>query len=186
MRSVLSTTSVLHRTVAMSAVITCAAVLACTAASASSTAALAGQLTPGSVAGVLNAITATSAGNAWAVGATGGGQPMILRWAGTGWTRAVSPHVAGDGNLLGVAATSAHDAWAVGESLNRSGIQKSIMLHWNGTRWATFPIPVSARSGQSSLTSVTATSARNAWAVGRSSAGLLILHWNGSTWKRAV
>jgi len=67
------------------------------------------------------------------------------------------------GRLNGVAATSATNAWAVGATT--SG--KTLILHWNGTRWTqvTSPSPSSAKYGND-LSAVTATSASSAWAVG--------------------
>jgi hypothetical protein len=63
---------------------------------------------------ILNAVTATSASNAWAAGQTGTAQALILRWNGSSWKRAPAP--APEGTLSGIAATSATDAWAVGSS----------------------------------------------------------------------
>jgi hypothetical protein len=88
------------------------------------------------------------------------------------------------GSLSGVAATSARNAWAVGGT--NSG--KTLIAHWNGTAWkrVTSPSP----SGDDSLQGVAATSASNAWAVGFTDSDTgtggrtLILHWNGSSWKR--
>ena len=124
------------------------------------------------VSGRLNAVTAISASNAWAVGCTNcsTSTPMslIVHWNGTAWKR--EPGAAGAAGILyGVAATSADNAWAVGSSY--SG--KALIMHWNGTTWKREP---SATGG---LSAVAATSADNAWAVGS-----LILHWNGTTWKR--
>jgi hypothetical protein len=36
------------------------------------------------------------------------------------------------------------------------------------------------------LNSVTATSARDAWAVGANGAGALVLHWNGRAWQQVA
>jgi hypothetical protein len=71
-----------------------------------------------------------------------------------------------------VTATSARSAWAVG----------SVILRWNGRAWT------QVRSNFPPLSGVAAASARNAWAVGftqpsRDVVKILILHWNGTTWK---
>jgi hypothetical protein len=80
--------------------------------------------------GELNAVTATSASNAWAVGYINDGPPLILHWNGRAWKRVPFPKI-GTGNFLrGVAATSATDAWAVG---NHRG--KALIVHWGGKRW---------------------------------------------------
>jgi hypothetical protein len=85
----------------------------------------------------------------------------------------------GVGGLNGVAFTSARNGWAVG-----SGSRGTLILHWNGSRWADSPIPRTARSGW--LYAVTATSADDAWAVGclyeNGWDKTLILHWNGRRW----
>jgi hypothetical protein len=128
--------------------------------------------------GAMNAVTATSTSNAWAVGFINNGPPLILHWNGTAWKRAALPNI-GVGNFLrGVAATSATNAWAVGNHLG-----KALILHWGGKRWrqAATPPPV---SNSDTLSGVTATSAKNAWAVGSAGARILILHWNGQAWKR--
>lgn len=89
-----------------------------------------------------------------------------------------------DGSLSGVAATSAGSAWAVGAvggSISTPVI-KTLLVHWNGKRWAPVmnPKPV---DGQ--LNAVSAASANSVWAVGYSSNAeganikSLIMHWNG-------
>jgi hypothetical protein len=129
-----------------------------------------------SVAGELDGVAATSAGNAWAVGGTSSGQSLIAHWNGTSWKQASSSGLPA-GELAAVAATSARNAWAVGGT--SSG--QSLILHWNGTSWKR----VASAGAAGSLTAVAATSAGNAWAVGDTSGGRsLILHWNGASWKR--
>jgi hypothetical protein len=64
---------------------------------------------------ILFGVTATSAGNAWAVGDFGD-QSFILRWDGLSWQRVPTPvpSMAVRNKLFGVAASSAGNAWAVG------------------------------------------------------------------------
>jgi hypothetical protein len=129
------------------------------------------------VSGSLRAVAATSARNAWAVGATGSGRPLILHWNGSVWAKVANPGFTGRGSLSGVAAVSASDAWAVGSASNGKAL---ILLHWNGSTWA------KGFTGSGGLSAVAAVSARDAWAVGSASNGrTLILHWNGSSWKQA-
>jgi hypothetical protein len=147
--------------------------------------------------GAMYAVAATSARNAWAVGGSDGppGQTEILHWNGTSWKHVPSPTPKGGGALFGVTATSAHSAWAVGCAGNcfqGFGGIKTLILHWNGTSWKRVPSP-SPGTG-SSLSSVTATSAGNAWAVGctafcflsSASPHTVILHWNGTAWKQVA
>ena len=127
------------------------------------------------ISGALSGVAATSAGNAWAVGSTGSGKALIVRWNGTAWTQVPSPAPAGSG-LSGVAATSATNAWAVGST----GSGKALIVRWNGTAWTQVPSPAPAGSG---LSGVAATSATNAWAVGSTGSGkALIVRWNGTAW----
>ena len=56
-------------------------------------------------------------------------------------------------------------------------------MHWNGKHWQEMPSPNGDHQQINVLNAVTATSAKDAWAVGLSE-GLteesLILHWNGA------
>jgi hypothetical protein len=93
--------------------------------------------------------------------------------------------------LYGVAAIAPNDAWAVGDYSN-GGVYRSLVLHWNGTKWRRIdsPSPAAASGASTSLLAVTATSGSNAWAAGNVSGGTItvpqtvILHWNGNAWRR--
>ena len=142
----------------------------------------------------LSSVTAVSAGSAWAVGCTAfcflhsaSPQTVILRWNGTAWARVPSPAPARVGALNGVAATSASNAWAVGctgHCFGPMATTATMIVHWNGTAWRQVASPNPAPN--SVLTAVTATSARNAWAVGYTRTGFktLIARWNGAHWAR--
>ena len=138
---------------------------------------------------VLAGVTATSAGDTWAVGYTRNQyRTLIERWTGTAWKQVPSPSPSSGGLadfLFGVAATSAKSAWAVGDISCGCGPGISLILHWNGTAWTRVPSPTPG--GGTILRGVAATSAGNAWAVGYSGSGIgptktLILRWNGKTW----
>src|SRR5260221_7651027 len=100
-------------------------------------------------------VTATSARNAWAVGNTG---PVLA------------------------AAASPRNVWAADVTGGHQVIKpKALILHWNGKAWTRVPSPSPA--GGALLLGVTATSARNAWAVGGNSGfggkeKALVLRWN--------
>jgi hypothetical protein len=141
------------------------------------------------VSGSLAGVAAISARRAWAVGSTGSGKTLILRWNGMAWKRVPSPSPV-HGQLSGVAATSARRAWAVGSAFAGTSI-KTLILRWNGKAWRRVPSPSPGPgSGLADfLDGVAASSARRAWAVGDSSCGCgpgisLILRWNGKAWKR--
>jgi len=73
-------------------------------------------------------------------------------------------------------------------SVSTASSTKTLIEHWNGTKWAQLPSPNPPKvSGDISLFGVAGTSASNVWAVGEyASAGhykTLIEHWNGRAWK---
>jgi hypothetical protein len=63
------------------------------------------------------------------------------------------------------------------------GTASTLILHWNGTGWRRVPSPSPGTDDY--LGSVSATSARNAWAVGYTGCRSLVIRWNGTTWKQA-
>ncbi len=139
----------------------------------------------------LYGVAVVSATNAWAVGDYSNGtteRTLILHWNGTSWTQVASPDPDASSNffLRGVAAPSASRAWAVGYSNGTT--QQTLILSWNGSGWTQVPSPNPGGSGGTStnyLSSVAATSASNAWAVGSSGGsgtGTLVLRWNGTSW----
>lgn len=78
----------------------------------------------------LDAVAATSRGNAWAVGSISVGNEtkstaLIERWNGSRWTRVSSPGV--NGELFAVAARSASNLWVVGRTLDRP--EQALALH---------------------------------------------------------
>lgn len=139
-----------------------------------------------SIGGVLSGVDATSASDAWAVGADTAGKTTIVHWDGSAWQRVPSPSPGAHGSytsLSGVAATATDDAWAVGSTTSPTGSREgTLILHWNGTVWTRVPSP--SPGTRASLLDVTATSADNAWAVGYDREGPLILRWNGAAWKQ--
>jgi hypothetical protein len=116
----------------------------------------------------LSAVTATSSGNAWAVGdyfSASSDKPVVEHWNGKAWKFQKSPNPGGSSGtrLNGVAATSSSNAWAVGDYGNMIAQDPTVVEHWNGKRWTVQP---SLDVNASSLLGVAATSATNAWAVG--------------------
>lgn len=140
----------------------------------------------------LQAVTAISPGDVWAVGGQAGIRngapttvPLIEHWNGASWSIAPVPRAA-VGVLESVSATSASDVWAVGGG-QQSG-QSTVALHFDGTAWrlVTVPTPPGTSGG---LFAVKALSTTDAWAVGEAfpSAGgsgkILTDHWNGTSWQ---
>jgi hypothetical protein len=136
--------------------------------------------------GRIDAVAATSATNAWAIDTRNRAGSQILHWNGKRWSHVTIPVIAGQTYFLGgVTATSAKNAWAAGSSfVHRTVTLRTVILHWNGTRWRRTPSPTPPAPDGSGLADVGASSAGNAWAVGSTTAGLTVAeHWDGTSWK---
>jgi hypothetical protein len=108
--------------------------------------------------------------------------------AAGGWTIVSVPPTGQNANLSGVSSTSDTDAWAVGYCCAAPNFlgAKPVIDHWNGTAWSQVSTPATGYS-TNSLTAVSASSATDAWAVGRSEPYRytfypLAMHWNGTAW----
>ena len=142
----------------------------------------------------LAGVAATSASNAWAVGAYDSApgaafQTLAEHWNGTAWTHVPSPSPSADSELISVAAISASDAWAVGSYPASATGSLTLIEHWNGTKWTQVPSPSPGGPGRHNvLSGVAAVSATDAWAVGQYfnrtlfQYQTLVEHWNGTAW----
>jgi hypothetical protein len=150
----------------------------------------------GSNGGALSGVSATSATNAWAVGAYQqvgfGVLTFIEHWNGKAWKVQQSPNPGGGkgSGLNSVVATSATNAWAVGDIDFTNSAGKTLIERWNGKAWKVQPSP-NPGSKSNALDGVAATSDKNAWAVGvyhdatpKPPARNLALRFNGSSWVR--
>jgi hypothetical protein len=158
-------------------------------------------LNPGTSANGLSGVAVISACDVWVVGSFSSGGPsqtLIEHWDGSAWTVVPSPDPGSDGwNVLNsVQAASPTDIWAVGSYENSLQGYSTLIMHWDGTRWAQVPSP--SLNFFSQLYGVRVVSGKDAWAVGQtgyssSVAGhadqrtppfqTLILHWNGTSWR---
>ena len=141
--------------------------------------------------GLLNAVSARTGTDAWAVGTfpgpndDDGGQMLAEHWNGTAWTQTPTPNIFRfDEKLNAVSAASATDVWAVG-SQNMTSFKHTdpIAAHYDGTSWTIVPTPATTGGSKSILFGVADLGSTNAWAVGRSEGNrALIEHWTGSAW----
>lgn len=146
----------------------------------------------------LTAVTSVASNDIWAVGtANSSGStallPLVEHWDGVSWKVVASPTPTPTSSsaLLGAAATSPTNVWAVG-----SGGGRTLVERWQGAAWTIVPsadVPPQQPGAAvvDTLTSVTAISSTNAWAVGHafdtvSGSGLtnrtVVEHWNGTKW----
>ena len=136
---------------------------------------------------ILNAIGASSATNAWAVG--DGSNPVlfgaILHLENGVWRNVSFTRPKGESDLLGVTTLGASDVWAVGQATPSGKPARTWIEHWNGVDWTRVTSPNRGTKG-SELFGVSANSSSDVWAVGESGASTsaphtLIEHWDGAT-----
>jgi hypothetical protein len=107
-------------------------------------------------------------------------RPLAERMRAGRWRIQGTPRIAGV--LYG--AGSSHDTpvWAVGDRKAGGAFHTLVARHTRrGWKAVSSPNPPGRMSF---LTSVSVLSRRDAWAVGPSVAGALLVHWNGSRWSR--
>lgn len=137
----------------------------------------------------LNAVSAVSARNVWAVGVRnrtfscsfGNYRYTVLYWNGTTWTTlssATSPSIPADGSSTTIQdLNSIHVIDTNGDGIGNFGFavgNAGRILQFNGSAWSAVSSPYT-----SDYESVYVVSASEAWAVGTSGR---IIRWNGSSW----
>jgi hypothetical protein len=149
--------------------------------------------------GTLNAISADSSTDVWAVGANSNGMPLALHFNGRAWSQVTVAVPATTGSSFpsafhGVTAISPTNVWAVGTS--RANVYPfpttALVEHFDGTSWSIVPSPNPEAGivfpGSFGLLAIAAISATDIWAVGTfsdpsSSLDLpLTEHWDGTSW----
>jgi len=181
-----------------------AAVLACGAishgAAQTSIFSISPSPSPNARGNTLNAVTAISANDAWAVGfqnddQLNGARTLTEHWDGAKWTVIPSPNPGSTascrgqntGNVLNaVAAASPTSIWAAGFSFDCFGVQKPMILHFNGSVWKVVPSPALLKNN-AALNSIAVLAANNIYAAGFQPAAngavlTLIEHFDGHAW----
>jgi hypothetical protein len=137
----------------------------------------------------LASISALSTTDIWAAGNyradNGSIQPLYEHWDGRAWRQV--PEASGTedngGKIYGLYGRTATDVWAVGYQGTPVFPQVDPLIeHWNGTAWSVVPAASLSDQGVNQLTAVYASAADDAWAVGITSDGGFMQHWDGSTW----
>jgi hypothetical protein len=130
--------------------------------------------------------TKVGAGIAVAAALAFGAGPAL---AASGWTIVSIPPTGQNAALRAVSAVSDTDAWAVGYHSGNAGTNvgaKALIDNWNGAAWSAASAPTTP-GNTALLLAVSASSATDAWAVGRTQVNKsdfegLALHWNGTAW----
>lgn len=144
---------------------------------------------------VLQAVSASSENNVWAVGFhysnMRGKTTLIEHWNGTRWKIIPSMDAGtGDNELEGVVALSNKNAWAVGyylQTINGIFEAQTLIEHWDGKAWSIISSPNVANT-EDGLSGITVVSKNDIWAVGSYTpvgsytSQSLIEQWNGATW----
>src|SRR5579859_236106 len=143
----------------------------------------------------LMAVSGTQATGLWAVGywlSPTGLKPLVLRYDTTkpspSWVMVSGVPAPGqvDTVLAGVAVRTVNDVWAVGYC-NDGGADRPVALHWDGSTWASSPVP-----GAGLLRKVKAVSSGNVWAAGgyynvsQQAYQTLVVNFNGTKWTTVV
>lgn len=131
-------------------------------------------------------VAARSASSALVVGSSAQLGLLVARWNGAVWKTLSDPALP---LLSDLAATAVFPGggWVVGEygltdHGDGGGVGTPLILRVAGTTMRSVPVPKLAYS--SALEDVAATSATDAWAVGFTGRGPLVLHWDGTAWTR--
>jgi hypothetical protein len=149
---------------------------------------------------VLEAVSADSASDVWAVGyymnlnSFGNlvAQTLIEHYDGSTWSIVPSPDEptsnSNPNELLAVDAIASNDIWAVGTWRNGS-TDETLAIHFDGTAWSVASTPDPSTAGNV-LDGVSASGANDVWAVGYENAGsgasplyqTLAIHFDGTAW----
>jgi hypothetical protein len=127
----------------------------------------------------LSSVSSVSDSDGWAVGETGGREPVADHWGGKSWKQTAVPtsSIRPFASLNAVSAASATDAWAVGFAYPRTHYADPVAYHWDGTAWSAQMVTNSDGSLFTGNLGVADLGPGNAWAVGRG-----LEHWDGTGW----
>jgi hypothetical protein len=125
---------------------------------------------PSGVDASLRGVDASAPDDVWAVGWTAGRGGTLGTFAmhhdGSSWRRVPTPGSGGSYDVLAaVDAVSADEAWAVGWAIDASGVDRPLILRWDGARWSIVPAP--EVDGATQLISVSAPEPGSVWIAGR-------------------
>jgi hypothetical protein len=142
---------------------------------------------------MLNAVAGVASNDVWAVGfkftcTAVVLSPLIIHWDGNKWSTVNSPPLLTNDNsaLNGIIALSASNIFAVGYQPAANGAVRTLVEHWDGTKWSVVGTPNGNKTG-SPLSAISAISPNDIWVVGNRVAPntairTLTMHFNGTSW----
>jgi hypothetical protein len=135
------------------------------------------------IAASLNHVTvAPHSSDAWAIGSQTNSKevasPLLLERVNGHWSRVAVKYPGTFPQPQGIAAGSPKSVWIVGSASGKKGGAGMILRSTGGAFKSALKLPVG-----SNVTSIAASSATNAWAIGSTLTGALAIHWNGHKWK---
>ncbi len=137
----------------------------------------------------LEAVTAVSAKDVWAVGNqyTKSGQvTLVLHYDGRSWTRVPSANPGtGSDFFNGVDSAGSRFVVATGSYSVRKKVLP-LLERWSPSSGKWVRMKTGSAPTKSYMTDIDATSASDAWSVGWSGPQAVALHWNGSAWKTSA
>jgi hypothetical protein len=147
----------------------------------------------GSTISFLLGVSCFSSTNCFAVGyqsATGATtETLAEHWDGTSWSVQTTPdqNDSTSDRLAAISCASAARCSAVGEYQANSGVENTMVEHWNGSSWLIQPSPNPSGSVFNELGGISCTTATNCVAVGAAETAShtqvsLAEYWNGTTW----
>jgi hypothetical protein len=87
------------------------------------------------IAGSIYRASALSHRDIWAIGASQRAD-YILRYNGRAWRRVHAVRVLAGVQPSDILAISNHDVWVAGNQVDRFGVVRLVLVHWNGNRWS--------------------------------------------------
>jgi hypothetical protein len=129
-------------------------------------------------------VGSTSASDAWLLGSGRG--DIGLHWNGHEWTAATLPTIRGIDVVETGAVLSSRNVWAFGNYQAR-GVMHPYMAHLAGRSWTREPAPASVQRLHVTISTASAVSATDIWALASSTSTAdpvapRLIHWNGSRW----
>jgi hypothetical protein len=140
----------------------------------------------------LNAVDVWGGQDVWIAGSHfSGGQQRPFVGVGTDQTigalGGVPPGSDGGAVMNAIRALGPDDVWTAGYRIDPNGVDLAWALHDVGSVWKAYTLPAPTGSTGQVITALQANSSTDVWAVGRTTDaagvdGILIEHWDGSSW----